>query len=110
MLGVPEDVKAEILKLASISLCSNTIGQIATGIMVQPPKTADPSFDEYLKEKNDILESLQRRAATLSAALNNLKGVSCNTIDGALYAFPTITLPGKKNYVTSYARFIVTLH
>lgn len=93
LLGLPADVKAEIYKLASISLCSNTIGQIATGIMVQPPKKGETSFKLYNKEKTDILESLNRRAQKLSEALNALPGVSCNTIDGAMYAFPTVKLP-----------------
>ena len=34
LLGIPDNVKQELYKLASISLCSNTIGQIATGLMV----------------------------------------------------------------------------
>ena len=95
LLGLPADVRAEILKLASISLCSNTIGQIATGLMVQPPKASDPSYAVYEKERNDILQSLQRRAERLSTALNSLQGVTCNSIDGAMYAFPSITLPAK---------------
>jgi alanine transaminase len=94
LLGFPNDVKQEIYKIASISLCSNTIGQIATGLMVAPPKVGDESYVSYTKEKNDILESLNRRSFLLSKALNNLEGISCNNIDGALYAFPTIKLPG----------------
>ncbi len=35
LFGIPESVKQQIYKLASISLCSNTVGQIATGIMVR---------------------------------------------------------------------------
>jgi alanine transaminase len=95
LLGIPNDVKQEILKLCSISLCSNTVGQIATGLMVQPPRTNDPSFALYYAEKHEILSSLRRRAENLSKALNNLKGVTCNSIDGAMYAFPMITLPRK---------------
>lgn len=95
LLGLPAEVKAEIYKLASISLCSNTVGQIATGVMVQPPKEGDESYETYKKEKGDILSSLQRRSAKLSAALNKLQGMSCQQIDGAMYAFPTITLPQK---------------
>ena len=109
LLGFPADVKAEIYKLASISLCSNTIGQIgklthsltdslthsliATGIMVQPPKKGDQSYKTYSKEKKTILESLNRRAQKLGSALNSIAGVSCNTIDGAMYAFPSIKMP-----------------
>lgn len=95
LLGIPPEVKQEIYKLASISLCSNTIGQICTGLMVQAPKIGEESYELYTKEKNAIMDSLKRRAVRLSAALNELEGVSCNSIDGAMYAFPTITLPSK---------------
>eukprot|EP01038_Epipyxis_sp_PR26KG_P006245 gene6245-8603_t len=93
--GFPADVRQEIYKIASIALCSNTIGQITTGLMVQPPKIGDPSYEKYIKERDDILLSMRRRAEMLSAALNQLEGVSCNNIDGAMYAFPTISLPAK---------------
>lgn len=94
-LGIPKGVVAEMTKLASISLCSNTIGQIATGIMVQPPTVEEVSFSTYQTEKDTILASLQRRADMLAGELNKLEGVSCNSLDGALYAFPTITLSAK---------------
>ena len=50
-----------------------------------------------MSERNGILASLQRRAELLSISLNQLEGITCNSIDGALYAFPTIQLPSK-NY------------
>jgi alanine transaminase len=95
MLGLPKDVRAEIIKLASISLCSNSVGQVATGIMVNPPKNGDSSHAQYVQERDAILASMKRRAVKLSAELNKLPGVSCQSIDGAMYAFPTITLPRK---------------
>lgn len=95
MLGIPETVKQEIYKLASISLCANTIGQMAAGLMVNPPRPGDASFPMYQAERDTILQSLKRRAEKLTLAINKLPGVSCNSIDGAMYAFPTITLPGK---------------
>lgn len=63
--------------------------------MVQPPQPGDASYATYQAERDGILASLRRRAQMLSAALNGLEGVSCNSIDGALYAFPTVTLPGE---------------
>lgn len=93
--GIPAEVKQQLYKLASISLCSNTVGQIAMGLMVQPPKPGDASYELYQTERDGILSSLHRRAEILSQSLNKLEGVSCNAIDGALYAFPTITLPAK---------------
>lgn len=95
LLGIPDIVKQEIYKLASISLCSNTIGQIACGLMVQPPKATEPSYELYAQERDGILSSLLRRAGRMKAALNSLEGVSCTNISGALYAFPTITLSAK---------------
>lgn len=93
--GISDKVRDELIKLASISLCSNTVGQIATGLMVQPPKINDESYNLYHREKHDILESLKRRACKLSNALHEIDNITCNTIDGALYAFPTIILPSK---------------
>ena len=63
--------------------------------MVAPPRPGDDSFEEYVQERDAILLSLRRRADLLTAALNRLEGVSCSRLDGALYAFPTITLPRK---------------
>ena len=94
LLGFPEDVKAELLKLASISLCSNTIGQIVTGLMVNPPREGEPSHLKYIEERDSILASLRRRATRMTEALNTLQGVTCTAIEGAMYAFPTISLPG----------------
>jgi alanine transaminase len=91
--GVPEDVSEQIIKLASISLCSNTVGQVAVGLMVQPPKQGEPSFEQYLSEKTAILDSLKRRAVKLVDCLNQLDGVECTESEGALYAFPTVNLP-----------------
>lgn len=95
LLGIPDDVKQELYKLASISLCSNTIGQIAAGLMVRPPIPGDESYETYEREKNHILSSLSRRAKRMRDALNSLEGVSCTNIAGAMYAFPSITLPKK---------------
>ena len=95
ILGIPQEVKQEIYKLASISLCSNSIGQIATGLMVNPPSEGDASYLQYVTERDDILASLKRRSIRLSEALHAIDGISCTNIDGAMYAFPTIDLPEK---------------
>lgn len=95
LLGIPIDVRQEIYKLCSISLCSNTLGQIATGIMVQPPKQGEPSHELFEAESEAILSSLKRRAEKMSTALHQLDKVSCNEVEGAMYCFPSIDLPAK---------------
>jgi alanine transaminase len=92
-LGVPPDVKAQMVKLASISLCSNVPGQFATGLMVNPPSEGEPSHKLYAEERAAILKSLARRADRLCDALNELPGVTCNKAEGAMYLFPQVRLP-----------------
>jgi len=95
LFGIDEKVRTEIYKLSSISLCPNTPGQIATGLMVQPPKKGDESHPLYAKERQSVLDSLLRRATRVAEALDALPGVNCPHSDGALYAFPRIDLPDK---------------
>ncbi|GFR47025.1 hypothetical protein Agub_g8710 [Astrephomene gubernaculifera] len=91
--GFPEAVKDQILKLASINLCPNLSGQICCALMMNPPQEGEASYPLYCEERNAILGSLKRRAELLVGALNRLQGVSCNAAEGALYAFPRVTLP-----------------
>eukprot|EP00475_Leptophrys_vorax_P045526 TRINITY_DN9475_c0_g1_i1.p1 TRINITY_DN9475_c0_g1~~TRINITY_DN9475_c0_g1_i1.p1 ORF type:complete len:374 (+),score=90.86 TRINITY_DN9475_c0_g1_i1:626-1747(+) len=95
--GFEESVKMEIYKQASTSLCSSVIGQVMVGLMVNPPKQGEESFEVYNKEKTNIISSLQRRATKLANALNDpsLEGLSCTEVEGAMYAFPQVTLPPK---------------
>ena len=83
----------ELYKIASINLSPNVPGQIAMGVMVNPPQPGDYSYPLFKEEKEALLDSLQRRAQRLVAAFNALEGVDCQDTDGALYAFPRITLP-----------------
>mmetsp|Transcript_7569 Transcript_7569/g.19843 ORF Transcript_7569/g.19843 Transcript_7569/m.19843 type:complete len:535 (-) Transcript_7569:537-2141(-) len=88
-------VKAQLIKLASICLCSNVIGQLTMGLVVHPPETDAPSYDVYVAERDAILESLRTRANSLALALDSLSGVTCAPAEGALYLFPRIELPIK---------------
>jgi len=95
LIGIDQSVRAEIYKAVSIQLCPNVIGQIVTDVMVKPPARGEPSFDLYVKEKNDIIGSLKRRADMLVSAFRKLEGVTCNPSQGAMYSFPQIRLPEK---------------
>jgi len=88
-------VKAQLIKLASICLCSNVIGQLTMGLVIHPPHADGPSRATYDAERNGILESLRTRANTLALALDALPGVTCAPAEGALYLFPRIELPIK---------------
>ncbi|KAL0222615.1 hypothetical protein RCL1_002469 [Eukaryota sp. TZLM3-RCL] len=87
--------KGLLYKLASIGLCPNVMGQVMVETMVNPPQEGDASYETYNKEKTDSLESLKRRAYKTSQMMNQLPNVSCQPVQGALYAFPCIQLPPK---------------
>lgn len=93
IVGFSEPMALQMRKLAASTLSSNTLGQVVVGLMVNPPKKGDESYPLYAQETSEIFASLKRRADKLYKQLNQLEGVSCQPIEGALYAFPTITLP-----------------
>ena len=95
LVNFPDDVRAELYKLLSICCCSNVDGQYTMDVMINPPKPGDASYELFQKEKNGILESLKVRAKKLSTALNKLDGVSCLSVDGALYTYFRLTMPPK---------------
>lgn len=94
--NVPQNVVEQITKLQSVSLCSNLSGQVVTYLMVRPPKEGEPSHPLYKKERDAILDALKKRATMLMNGLNNVPGIQCNTVAGAMYAFPQITIPKGK--------------
>ncbi len=94
--NLPADVEAQLLKLQSVSLCSNLPGQVAVHAMVRPPRSGTPSGELFAKERSAILDSLKERALLLAAGLNRVEGIRCNAVAGAMYAFPEIKLPPGK--------------
>jgi len=94
-VGIDPEVKSQLYKLASVLLCPNTAGQLMMSLMVNPPKPGDESFAQFSKEREDILDSLKRRAQKLAKFFNSLEGVTCNDAQGAMYLFPQVKLPRK---------------
>ena len=61
--------------------------------MTNPPAPGDPSFPLFQREKDARLASLRRRAEAITRAFNSCEGVSCQPCQGAMYSFPSLTLP-----------------
>ena len=91
--NIPEDVVAQILKLQSVSLCSNLTGQMTTYCMVNPPRPGQPSYELFAAERAGILQEMKQRAVILAEGLNRIPGIQCNRVAGAMYCFPRVTLP-----------------
>lgn len=95
MTNIPPKTVDEIYKVASISLSPNVPGQIFLGLMVNPPKPADISYQRFVAESKIILDSLRRRAHMMTDGFNSCRNVVCNFTEGAMYSFPQIKLPPK---------------
>ncbi|XP_061991292.1 glutamate--glyoxylate aminotransferase 2 [Rosa rugosa] len=93
MTNIPPQAVDEIYKVASVSLSPNVPAQIFMGLMVNPPKPGDISYEQFVRESKGILESLRRRAQLMTDGFNSCRNVVCNFTEGAMYSFPQIRLP-----------------
>merc|ERR1712025_428675 len=95
VLNMDPDVMSMLQKSISAKLCPTVIGQACMDAVVNPPKPGEPSHDSWLAEKSGALASLAERAKLVADTLNKIEGFKCNTVQGAMYAFPQITIPPK---------------
>ncbi|KAM5567974.1 glutamate--glyoxylate aminotransferase 2 [Rosa sericea] len=93
MTNIPPQTVDEIYKVASVALSPNVPAQIFMGLMVNPPKPGDISYEQFVRESKGILESLRRRARLMTDGFNSCRNVVCNFTEGAMYSFPQIRLP-----------------
>lgn len=52
-------VKAMYLKCISAMLCPTVLGQACLDVVVNPPREGEPSYQEFMKEKQAVLDSLK---------------------------------------------------
>lgn len=67
-------VMAILSKSISAMLCPTVLGQVAMAAVVNPPKPGDPSYNLFLKEKTEVLESLAERSRLVVDTLNSIPG------------------------------------
>jgi alanine transaminase len=91
--NIPDDVLAELVKLQSISLCANVVGQIAVYVMVSPPVAGEESYETYVREREVVLHALKAKAEVLGRGINAIEGMSLELPQGAMYGFVRIQLP-----------------
>ncbi|KAI8125371.1 hypothetical protein FF38_05334 [Lucilia cuprina] len=88
-------VMAMLTKSITASLCGTTAGQVAVSALVNPPKPGEPSYNQYIKEKEGILGALKERAELVYNTLSSFEGYKVNKVQGAMYVFPQIEIPPK---------------
>jgi len=93
--NVDPQVKAMLLKSISAKLCPTVIGQACMDVIVNPPKPGEPSHESHKAQKEAVLAGLAARAKLVAETFNSMEGITCNTVQGAMYAFPQLHLPPK---------------
>merc|ERR1719225_2395212 len=93
VLNMDPDVMAMLQKSISAKLCPTVIGQACMDVVVNPPRPGEPSFETFDAEVKGTLASYAERAKLVADTLNSIPGISCNTVQGAMYAFPQIKFP-----------------
>lgn len=79
-----------LLKQASVSLCSNTAGQVLTYLMVSPPAEGTAAHETYAAQRERILSDLYDKARMIRGAFEEMEGVRCFGKTGAMYLFPRL--------------------
>lgn len=98
LVNVEEEVCAEMLKLQSIILSSSVVGQLAMDLLVDPvtQDNASPEvYAAYRKEYDTLHESLKKRAKIVTNYFNKMTNVSCQEVQGAMYAYPCLKFSEK---------------
>jgi aspartate/methionine/tyrosine aminotransferase len=87
-----------LLKQASVSLCSNTSGQVLNYLMVRPPEPGSPSYQRFSDERARVLADLHDKATMIRNGFKEMEGVECFGRIGAMYLFPRLNrLPAGSN-------------
>lgn len=95
LINLDPQVKAMYLKCTTARLCPTVVGQAAVDVVVNPPKEGEPSYEHFKKEKDYVLSELAKRAKLVEESLNGIEGFHCNSVQGAMYAFPRFEIPPK---------------
>ncbi|KAF4088852.1 hypothetical protein AMELA_G00059350 [Ameiurus melas] len=73
-------------------VCGSLGGQIAVDLMVDPPQPTQPSYDVYTQEVQSIRRAIRNNAQKTLEVLSGLPGISCQPVNGGIFAFPRLHL------------------
>jgi alanine transaminase len=59
VINMCPQVKAMYLKAISAMLCPTVLGQATLDVVVNPPREGEPSYEQFIKEKKNVLASLK---------------------------------------------------
>jgi len=95
LCNIDPAVSAMLNKSISAKLCPTVVGQACMDVVVNPPRKGEPSYASFIAQKEGTLQSLAERAKLVAETFNSIEGFTCQTVQGAMYAFPRLHLPEK---------------
>ncbi|KAL7978914.1 hypothetical protein Chor_013403 [Crotalus horridus] len=95
VINLHPEIKGQLVKLLSVRLCPPVSGQAAMDVVVNPPVPGEESYAQFIKEKESVLNNLAMKAKLTEDLFNQVPGLHCNPLQGAMYAFPQIYIPAK---------------
>ncbi|XP_069595365.1 alanine aminotransferase 2 [Ranitomeya imitator] len=93
VVNLHSDIKAQLVKMLSVRLCPPVSGQAAMDVVVNPPQPDEESHQQFMQEKAAVLSTLAHKAKLTEELFNQVPGIQCNPLQGAMYAFPRIFIP-----------------
>ncbi|CAI9560949.1 unnamed protein product [Staurois parvus] len=93
VLNLHPDIQAQLMKMLSVRLCPPVSGQAAMDVVVNPPQPSEESYEQFIREKEAVLGNLAQKARVTEELFNQVSGLQCNPLQGAMYAFPRIFIP-----------------
>uniref|UniRef100_A0AAV2KXC5 alanine transaminase n=1 Tax=Knipowitschia caucasica TaxID=637954 RepID=A0AAV2KXC5_KNICA len=93
LVNIDAEVKHFVDTMLCTDISTSVMGQLVLSLMVRPLKPGDPSYCTYTEEKKDIAQTLRRNCRRACEVLNNLPGVSCETVLAGIYLYPCVNVP-----------------
>lgn len=95
VVNMDPEVQEQLIKSISAKLCPPVSGQAVMDVIANPPEPGEPSYEQFAKEKEHVLSQLNEKAKFVTQLFNSIEGITCNEVQGAMYAFPCLHLPPK---------------
>ncbi|BFZ10477.1 hypothetical protein BsWGS_13516 [Bradybaena similaris] len=95
VINLLPEVRAHYYKYVSTRYCPPVSGQAVMECVVNPPKPGEPSYELFIREKDDVMAKQREKATLITQLFNSIEGITCNEVAGAMYAFPRVFLPEK---------------
>ncbi|KAJ8877953.1 hypothetical protein PR048_022416 [Dryococelus australis] len=95
-VNLQPELRAMLEKYTSASqMCPAVDSQAVIDIMVHPPQPNEPSYEQFMKEKEAVLRSSDR-TTMVAESFNSREGMSCSTVQGYICASNIWLITGRE--------------